>query len=148
MEICFEDLNVCPHSVTPKYQSIIKNPNVQKKHVIKIRLKPQENKTDIDLGNLEIFILLRVIDEIDYFITSISENSKAFADALAKDHDEIRALFLVRDKNKKNKASEKRPSKTILNLTDIDFIFPRHSKSDAHLRAKIGTGQITFGTLS
>lgn len=147
MSFEFEDLQVCPHTVSPNYHTIIKNPNLQKKHQIKIILKPKEDITMIYLDNLQIFILMRVIDEIDYFITFILDSRKEFIDEFSKKHQELRALMEVSSRIKKNKINQKSLSKTVLNLRDIQLIMPRHSRSDAFLKMEVKSGELTISKL-
>jgi hypothetical protein len=146
LEATFKDFQVCPHSVIPKYQTIIKNPNVQNKQIIGVEFRSQEDTTVVKLGNLQIFILMRVIDEIESFTDTITDEKNLFVAKLAEIHPEMDALLRIIKEQKKKKTAEKSTSKTKIELENIDVIFPRHSKSEAYVRFHIPKGELVFSS--
>lgn len=73
--------------------------------IIKIIFKPAEDSTIIELGNLQLFLLMRVIDEIDYFFDSISKSQKDFIENLKADSPEMRGYYRVKEQQKKDKTA-------------------------------------------
>lgn len=167
LNIGFEDLQMSPHGVIKKYQTLVSHLNVQKKHVIKVEMRDSDGSMMIRLSNLRVIILLRVIDEIIYFFDYISDASKQLNTELCSQSSIIGALENFRRERKRMiKGLEKtrqptgdtdrnsdlqrpahpdadktnQPSKTYFELQDIELLFPQTSNSESYFRGHVTAG--------
>jgi hypothetical protein len=133
-----------PHSVILAYKSIIQTKDLQKKHTLKIIFKPKESLTEIYLENFVFYILMRVIDEIVYFIDSIVEGKKAFVAEICRDSEEMQAYYEIKKQHKMLKRSQKSDSRTKLILKDVEMVMPRTSRSNDFVRFRAEDGEVTI----
>lgn len=147
-EIGFENLQMSPHSVILAYKSIIQTKDVQKKHTLKILFKPKLSLTEIHLENFVFYILMRVIDEIVYFIDCVVDDKKAFAEFIARDSEEMKAYYEIKKKHKIRNRSTNSDSKIKLITKDIEIVMPRSSRSNDFVRFKATEGEVTISRLS
>lgn len=147
IDVGFENLQICPHSVIQQYMTIIKHSNVSKKHTVRITFAPQEHKTMIHINNTEAIVIMRVIDEIIYFFDTIKETKKVFVTKIANDSKEMQMIYRVMKKHKKIQKAAHRDSQTVFKLEDVDIIMPRHSQSEAYIRFKVREANLTISTL-
>lgn len=145
-EIGFENLQMSPHSVILSYKSIIQTKDLQKKHVLKIFFKPKESLTEIYLENFMFYILMRVIDEITYFIDCIVDGKKTFAEEISKDSEEMKTYYEIKKHHNFLKRILKSDSKTKLIIKDIEIIMPRTSRSNDFVRFKAEEGEVTISS--
>jgi hypothetical protein len=147
LEIGFENLQMSPHSVILPYKSIIQTKDVQKKHTLRIVFRPGLSRTEVYLENFEFFILMRVLEEIMYFVDCITDSKKQFAEEIAKDSEEMQAFYDIKKQHKILKRSMKSESEVKLILKDIEIVMPRGSRSNDYVRFQVEEAEITISRL-
>lgn len=147
MEITCEDLQLCPHSVMKDYQSVVQSTNIQQKQEIKFTLNQTSDKFTIFLKNTQIFVLARMIDEINYFSDLIKEQSEEFKKYISRGNLDLVAARNLEVEEKRRGKNEVSKFKTILIFEDVILVNPRNSRSNASLKLKIKSAELEISRL-